>query len=453
MRAEAPILFYTSNLRTFRTTLVGYLYQLCRHRQVVLLTEDLDDETSRLLADHMLFPGLLARVSVGQFSATRETLRARSRRLFRLARQIVKSWKPGIVFIPGVNLFERYLRRYAKESCGAVCIDEIGLLTVRELDELKLLLNLHSANVRFPPWIPHPARLFLAQSRRWLAQFVHDIPIPILAGTRPFIGMNGVFRWDYTRLDGMDFAIVFTRETQILLLRGGADPDKLLVIPHPMKPGAADAIWQAYGIGARIGKTEEIRKYIVTCFLDIESKWGFKRDDLSLIPDEVLYDSRARVIRALVSALPDWEIRIKPHPMSADSPIFDIVRKKIEDISHRIVWVSPAESAERHIAASGAVVGFPPASTVVYSAAMLCPGIPAAVVDVNQELRGDAFRNMHGIVTIGTWSELDARLADLREGKWAERPYQHDTGDFETLDDLVTNIRDSALMSSSRPLV
>lgn len=435
---DALILFYTDIRRTFRTTLIGYLYQICLHRRVVLLTETLDDETERLLADRTLFPGLIDIVHVGQYDTTVEGLLARYRRLARFARDIVQTWRPSVVFASGVNVFEHSLRRYTKEICGGACIGNIGQLTIREPGEMVLTLNLHSAYARFPPWLPGSVRICLARLRRWLAHCVYYVVVPITTGSRPFLGVNGIHRVDYTRMRGLDFTFVFTRDNQGMLLRSGMAHDKLLVIPHPMKPGAADAVWQAYGIGAQMRCKEiQVRPRIVTCFLEVESYAGFRRDDLSLIPDDELFASRTQVIGALVSALPDWEIRIKPHPSSAASQQYERVRHTIEALSHRIVWVSPSDAADRHIEASGAVVGFPPASTTIYSAVMLCPGIPAMVVDVNRELRGDAYRGMKGVVTVDTWSELAARLATLHAATWEGDAYRHDAGDFDTVSDLI----------------
>lgn len=433
-RIDAPILFYTDLKRTFRTTLIGYLYQVCRYRRVVLLTEELDEETEHLLSDSTLFPGLVGRIRVGQYAPGVDGLVARHRRMSRLAREIVDTWQPSAVFAAGVNLFEHYLRRYAKQRCGAVTIGCIGLLLVRQAGEVPLLLDLHGADTRLPAWIPRRMRLALIRTRRWLAQFAYYVVFPLVAGRCPFFGVNGIYRLDYTRLGNMDVSFVFTRDNQEMLLRDGAPADRVLVIPHPMKPGAADPVWRAYGI--EIIKANE-HSHILTCFMDIERQWGFLRDNLKPISDDVLYDSRIEVVKALVAALPGWEIRIKPHPMSAASPLYESVSRAIQAISATITWIPPDDPVDRSIEASSAVMGFPPASTAIYSAIMLRPSIPALMADINGELRGDAFIGMAGVVTVKTYQELVSRLSELSTGRWAASAYRHNPGDFETLDQLI----------------
>lgn len=435
---NAPILFYTNIQRTFRTTLIGYLYQLCRRYRVVLLAENLDNDTQRLLSNRSLFPGLIAQVWIGQYDTASEGLIAKHRRLSRLAREIVEEWQPGAVFAAGVDLFECYLRRHAKQACDALIIGCIGLLPVREAGEALLFLNLHSAESCFPGWLPSNLRLLLAQARRWLAQFIYYVIAPMAVGMRPFLGLNGIFRLDYTRLTDVDCSFVFTHTNKDMLLAAGAPREKLVVIPHPMKPGAADEVWQAYGINRWLRQQRaDPRQRVATCLLDIECQWGFRRDDLLPIPDEVLYASRAQVIEVIVATLPGWEIRIKPHPMSGASPLYLQVRRSIENISPSIVWLSPSDNVDRHIVESKVVIGFPPASTAIYSAIMLCPGIPVIVVDINRELRGDAYVGMRGVMTVETWQELEATLAAIAAGRWIEAPYDHEHGDFETLTDLI----------------
>jgi len=52
------IIFYTSTPRNFRTTLIGYLYEICQVYPVILLCEELDFETEEILRNKELFPKL-----------------------------------------------------------------------------------------------------------------------------------------------------------------------------------------------------------------------------------------------------------------------------------------------------------------------------------------------------------------------------------------------------------
>ncbi len=436
-QADAPILFYTDIKRIFRSNFIGYLHQVCLHRRVILLVEDMDGKTERLLDDPELFPGLIAQIHVGQYNSPGEGMIARHRRMSRLARELVETWRPSAVFAAGANLFEHYLRRHAKRVCGATNIGCACVIMVHQMRDAFLLMELHAADNRFYAWLPRSVRRILARSRRWLAQFVYYVVAPLATGRMPFFGVNGIYKIDDTRLRNMDVSFVFTRKEQKMLTNSGAPSSQLKVIPHPLKPGAADPIWRALGI---FPSTPRDWPRILTCFLHIEKNLAFRRDDLGLIPDDLIYPSRVKVIKALADTLPDWEIRIKPHPMSEASPIYEGVRQAITDISNRIVWVSPDDPADLQIAASGALVFFPPGSAAIYTAILQRPGIPTLMVDVNRELRGDCCLGLAGVVTIDSWQELNDRLTTLANKTWSEGAHHYDGCDFETLDELISSL-------------
>lgn len=432
---SADLLFYTDIRRTFRTSLIGYLYQACRTHRVVLLCEDLDPETDRLLEDRSLFPGLVQRVHVGQYDPVWESMLARHRRLSRLAGLLVRRWRPKTVFAAGINIFEHYLRRYAKQVCGSSTVGCLGLLLVQYPREVPLLLDLNAAETRLPSWLPRVLRLLAARTRRQFAQGIYYVLFPLLVGQRPFLGVNGIYRLDYTRMQGLDVSFVFTRHNQAMMLRAGVPPDRVRVVPHPLKPGKADAVWRGYGMNLGLPGP---RPRVVTCFLDIEPSWGFSADRWRPIANEDLFASRIQVIETILRALPDWQVRIKPHPMSESSPLYETVESRIRALSPRVVWVPPTDPADRHIGQSGAIIGFPPASTAIFTAIMQNTGIPAMQVDINHELRGDAYLGMPGVVTVTSLQGLETSLDELRSGHWSEGAYLHDEGDFETFDALLS---------------
>jgi hypothetical protein len=408
---------------------------VCQRRKVVLLTEELDGEIDCLLSNRNLFPGLIDKVKIGQYERAGEGLIARQRTLSNLALNLLETWRPRVVFAPGVDLFQHYLRRYAKQKLGALTIDCIGWLGVHTSREISLLLDLHTAGKRFPAWLPQGFRLTLARSQRSLAQFAYYVLTPLVAGRVPFFGVNGIYRLDYTRLGNADVSFVFTRDNQKMLVADGAPADRIRVIPHPMKSGLPDELCRASGFYSSTIKKEHPK--VLTCFIDIMVNWGFTRNNLDPIPDEALYASRAEVIETIAAALPGWEVRIKPHPMSKSSQNYETVQQALSQVSDRIVWVSPDEPAEDHILSSDAVIGFPPTSAALYSAAIMRPGIPILMVDVNQELRGDGFVGMDGVVTVSSLGELKEQIKAVADGVWCVGTRNYEHPDFETLEQLI----------------
>lgn len=438
--AGTTVLFYSDIRRTFRSTLIGYLHQLAKDFSVVLLAEDIDDETLRLLDNKALFPGLVACISIGQYGNDKESLLGKHRRLRSLARKIVETYKPRVIFASGFNLFENYLRRYGKSLSGALSISCIGILLVRGLKEIPLHLNLHSAYSRFPTYLPYSLCVYLAQMRREMAHVVYYLLAPLLIGARPFIGEASIFKLDYSCLGSIDCAFVFTRHTKEMMVAGGAQENKLSIVPHPRKPGAVDELWATYRQfqPASEAPLDVGGRKIITCFIDIENNWGFRRTDLVCISDNELYASRAHVVRVIAEHLPGWRIHIKPHPMSEDSPFYATVKRMILDVSDRVEWILPTEPADYHIGASDVIVGFPPASTVLFTALLQRPGITTIMVDVNEELRGDSFRVFPEIINATSYEILESVLDSISSGIQDAPLYQQqEEVDYSTVTALI----------------
>jgi hypothetical protein len=432
---DAPVLFYTSSRRIFRSILIGHLYQVCQSRKVVLLTEELDSEIDRLLLNRSLFPGLIEQVKIGQFECDGEGLVARQKRMSNLAFYLIESWKPSVVYVPGVNLFEHYLRRYAKQEMNALTIDCIGWLGVRSAREIPLLLDLTTAETQFPAWLPRVLRLALARSRRLLSQLVFYVLTPMMAGKAPFWGVNGIYRLDYTKLLNADVSIVFTRANEAMLVSEGALADKITVLPHPMKTWLPQELRKSQGI--RIPNVQKRGAKIITCFLDIEIHGAFARDTLEPISDKSLYASRIEIIKTIKLIMTDWEIRIKPHPMSGGGQNYKNVQHEISQISDDVTWVSPDEPAENHILSSMAIIGFPPASAALYSATIMRSGIPIIMVDVKRELRGDGFVGVDGIVTVSSLRDFKEQIENIANGVWRLDSCDNEYYDCESLEQLV----------------
>lgn len=436
-RGDDPVIFfYTSISRMFRSNFIGYLYQLCLHRKVLLLTEELDGESTRLLADTTLFPGLVGQIRIGQYDIAGEGIVAKHRRMSRLARELVDTWKPNVVIAPGADAFENYLRRYSKRHCGATTISCTNIIMVRDIREIHLWVELSLAE-RYPRWIPRPFRRMLSRLRQQAAHYVYYILAPLAVRAAPFFGVNGIHIFDDARLGNMDVLCVLTRENKLMLVRGGAQGEKVVVIPHPLKPGAADRLWLLLGTPPQPFTAQS---KVLTCIIMISPNVHFSSDDHSPISDEKVNAALASVVKAMLDALPGWEIRVKPHPMSEASPIYSNVRLMIAGLSNRVVWVPAKDTVETHMMESGAVVVFPPVSAAVYSALMQRPGIPTMVVNVLGELRGDPCIGMRGVVTITSHLELSNWLAMLATGNWPENIHQLDERDFETMEDFVASL-------------
>ena len=91
------VLFYTSIPRSFQTTLIGNLYEICQIYPVILLSEELDLEIKKILQNKELFPKLEGIVLVEQWTGRKMNPFFKNYYFYNLAKRIIRKYKPDIV--------------------------------------------------------------------------------------------------------------------------------------------------------------------------------------------------------------------------------------------------------------------------------------------------------------------------------------------------------------------
>jgi hypothetical protein len=415
--SNRPILFYSENDRTFRTTLIGYLYDLAQNHRVILLSEKLDMESNLILKDRKLFPYLENIITVNQYE--RQTDNILSRHIFfsQLARNIIACYKPSMIFVSGHNLFEIYLRRHAKEMFGAISVACIGFLGVSYYRENILFLDLSRSYRHFPHCLPVRFRLSLARLRRWMSHFVFYIAAPVITGQSPFLDETGIFNYNFKEMENIDHSFVFTVNNYNMLIENGIPEDKLFVLCHPLQTDAKAVMKYAY-LG-NCSKPACVKA--VTIFIDIIGYWSFCKNDQALIPDDQAFNNRITVIQEVCRLLPDWIVYIKPHPMSNKIPEFLEMLRAAGLDGGQIDFVSSTEPAEKYIELADIILGFPPASTALFTSLLQCEQKPVLAIDINRELWGDAYRNFDGIEYIDSMEKLQLIIESIENESYKKK--------------------------------
>ena len=407
------IFFYTSTAQTFRTTMIGYLYEVAQDHEVVLMSELLDHETQVVLRDKNLFPGLEKIISVNQYHPDDESIRARNRRIYEVAKAEFSEVNPDIVIASSDvhSLYEMYLMRMAKE-CGALRITIQGNMT-GEMKALALWYDLASMHLRTPEYLPLAIRSLLVKFRKYFGYLVYHWALPLSVGETPFFGKASyILHKGHTGMRDSSYHIVFSQRQYDFYVASEVPKEKLHIIAHPLLRHSRYIFERAY-----LQKARKVKKsgQLVTVMLTSDVVGFEKNADYSVIPKRKRIKLYADLISTLEEILHEWKIIIKPHP--GHTSIAE-VREKLPMLSSRIEVVDPKAPVDYYIQISDAIVDLPrSSSTTVYSALIQCPGKPVLSIDIFQEFLGDYYASCPYVTYVDSMQKFRNTLVQLRDGK------------------------------------
>ena len=390
------VLFYTSIPRSFQTTLIGNLYELCQLYPVVLIAEELNDATKELLGNKALFPKLEKVIFVEQYTGEKRNLLSKYYYLFKTAKKIVKEYKPDIVItVNDVYPFEMYLMRFAKKTHAVnVCFQ--AALQMKDRKGEVAWWVLQNAHLRYPRFLPLPVRLLLAKLKKLLAYGLYYWILPVCVGQKPFLGKSSFLDWHAALTPQVcDFQVVFSERDYAIYKAHGFPTERLLILPHPLKRKTREIFESLQSSALRVNPQK--RENTITVMWPDETI-SFRRRDYSIIPKEELQQKRIEIITRISQILGDWKIFIKPHPaVKDDTNKFQEIKNSLEPISSNIQITNPEEMAETYIQISNVVVGFPPASTAIFVASLWYPEKPILSLDFQHELLGNFYEDVEGV--------------------------------------------------------
>ena len=415
------VLFYTSVPRSFQTTLIGNLYELCQVYPVVLLAEELNMETEKILHNRTLFPELKKIVSVRQYTGKKINPVCKNYYLYHLAKTIVKEYKPDIVITANdVYPFEMYLMRFA-QKVRAVNVCFQAALQIKDREGEVAWSVLQNANSQYPRFLPIHARLLLVRLKKFLGYFFYYWVFPVAVGQRPFLSKSSFIVWNTSLAPQVsDYQIVFSERDYDLYRENGFPAERVFIVPHPLKRRTREIFQKIHSPAPMLNLQKE--KNTVTVMWPDETV-SFKKSDYSLISEKELWRQRIRVVTLLSQILRDWKIFIKPHPtVKNDKNKFQEIENNLKPLSPNIEITNPEEAAEKYIELSDIVVGLPPVSTTLFIAQMQCPEKPILSLNVAGELLGNGYEDAEGIEYIDSEEKFIAVLKLIRDNRYQKKP-------------------------------
>ena len=410
------VLFYTSIPRSFRTTLIGHLYEICQEYPTVLLTEELSPEVKKILEDKSLFPNLKDIIPVNQFTGPEESAIKKYRRLRLLAKKVISDCQPSLVITANdLYPFEMYLLRYAKRGGAITVCIQPGMMIRSTI--VKKWIDLTNAYTRIPRFIPFFLRQWLIYLRKYSGYLLYHWLAPLLVGEAPFPGKRSIaLGTTASGTRAADYQVVFSKRDYNIHLEEGVPKKKLVILDHPITRGSKKVFDILLQAPSDIAKE---RNKIACLMLPSEISVGFHRDNLSLITQRQYKRIWLEIIKLISISLPTWDIYVKPHPAGGD---LTSIKGELAKTSKRIVLTPPREPAEKYIKIADIIIGLPPsASTTLFVASLQRPDLPIISVDTEKELLGDYYKDFPGIDYVTTKDELGKKLKLIASGKYKKQ--------------------------------
>ena len=331
--------------------------------------------------------------------------------------------------LPGdVCLFDFYLMRFAKKinAVNIVLNSDLRLSTAKEMS---LRTDLTHTYFDLPSFLPFRFRFLLMKVRKHLGYLLYNWLLPLLAGQAPFFGKSSRILYSMSG-ERADYRIVCSKQDYDLSKKEGIPEKKLILLDHPLKRENTKRFFEkAYFLNFK-NKTKNKTKILTLLYPG--EPYGFKRDDYSLISEEETKIERVKIVNLIVNTLKGWKIFIKPHPATSRADEF---KKTFEDISPSITFTDPYDPIERYIGVSDVIVGLPPSSSALLTAAWQCPNKPILSLNLDKEVMGDGYKDLSEVEYIDSEEKFIKVLELIRDDK-----YQKNYKEKEVAEDFSSTL-------------
>jgi hypothetical protein len=410
------VLFYVGNTFGFRSLPIWHVFEVAQVYPVILLSDELDSETEKILREKNFFPKLKEIILIKHASNSLDLMIENNKALYKTAKDVILQYKPDVVVSGGVVYpFPLYLRRIARRK-GILNISTFSprIFSSKEIGTWVTLSSAYLKKIRLLPFF---IILFWEKLRKQLGHFLYYWVLPITVGELPFRKEPGCILFGNLTGKSSDYYISFSKRDFNLALSEGMPLGKLYNLSNPYPP-AYVKIRKFLKKRFILNNKEKIRdkKKILTIMWP-HSQIGIKKEDFSFIPENEIKKKRIRIIGLICGVLKDWKVFIKPHPEAKVQECLD-VKKSFETISDNIEVVDRSEWADAYTEISDVVIGLPPTSITLYTASIICPEKPILSLDFDGDLLGDGYKNFPGVEYINKEKKLIDVLRKVRDGKY-----------------------------------
>ena len=409
------VLFYTSIPRAFRTTLIGHLYEICQVYPTILLSEELDAETERILQKKELFPKLEKIIPVRQFTGERKNLFSENKHLYLVAKNVIQDYKPNILILPSdTYLFELYLIRFIKKI-GGISVSLSPSLHSLNFKKVAWRVDRINAILKLPKFLPFIFRLIIIKARKYAGYILYNCLLPLMVGEMPFWGKASRVLYSPGGLNA-DYYIAYSSQEHDLCIKEGVSSEKIYILSHPLvRQGTREFFKKAYFNKAfKYPKNDE--KIILLLYP--AGKIKFRRNDNSIISEQDIKKAVIEIVTLINKILPKWKIFIKPHPIVQN--VLEL-KNSFKEISSCVDIKNPQDPVDMYIEVADLIISVIEPSTVLFMAVLQCPDKPIISLDFHHELSGDYYKDFEGIEYIDSEKSFIDILKLIRDNKYKKK--------------------------------
>ena len=433
----AKVLFQSTNPATFRSTSIGYLYEVAQEHEVVLLTEKLDSYTEKVLSDRSLFPGL-EKVILFE-SPFHGNIFTKNYRLRTIMKKTIGTYRPDIV-VSHTDTWpaEMYAMRFAKKNAATTVAIQSGFRIAGQ-HNLLLWSSLMNAQNKMPKFLPFSVRMFLVKLKKLTGYVLYHWILPLLAREMPFFGKTSFVFWhDSPGLRDADYSVVFSKRDAEICVQDGVSPKKIRILGHPLEHKATKRFFEK----SYFSKNKEMKNQKTLTIMWSDDKIGFTEENHALIPEEKMQENRVRVVKLISEKLADWNIIIKPHPSIKST---STIKEFLGEIAENVFIANPADPADMYIERSSCIVGMPPPSTTLFTAVKQDPEKIVLSLNLNNEFVGDSYKNFEGIEYIDSEGKFIEILSAIKNNTYKKERSIAVEFDFSDAGKLIQHLYDKRI--------
>lgn len=415
-RQSPLILFYTNTPRAFRTTLIGYLFEISQKYDTVLLSEELDQETREYVDDKSKFPRILCTIPVHQHTGSVMNIYSKHKYLCNLAKRVVYEYDPDIIVASSDwhSIFEMYLMRFGKRNKAyrITIQDTFCVSTTKNVSLWADLINMYSRTGSF---MPNLLRYSLILLRKFIGHCLYYWVLPMLCIQSPFMGSSSyILRVGTSGCRDSNFHIVFSRRDFDLSLADGVPVRKLVIMPHPINRDTRTVFTELdnrWNDGDKSGEGQSI------LVLMPAERIGISKD-YSLIDEHTRTELQIDILQIMLEILDGYRILIKYHPLVSN---FASLKNHLLSINENFCVVNPMEPAEKYIETADIIAEMPrPCSTTLLRAFFQCPQKPILALDLQDDYLGDCYKDIPGIEHVRDRKHFISVLKMIKEGRYSK---------------------------------
>lgn len=410
------ILFYAGNGYSFKSWPIWQFYESCQKYPTILVSEELNEDTKRILLNKDFFPTLEKIIIVKKSSdVTTKELIQKNKFYHKEAKRIINEVKPDIAVTIGKNVYTfcLYLRRFAKKS-GAknICILYPQEFPTKEITLIKKLQAICALKPKKSTQLLQKLVIHLKKTGTHLLYYWF---LPVLVGEVPFLKEPGMgFFEKFSEL--LNYYVVFSRKDFDTCSSEGLDKNKLLILKNPYPEGfkkVNETLVRNF-VGQHANMVKSPKKKVVWMYPN--ARVGFKKDGLQIILSQEILETRKQVLALLAQKMKDWEVVIKTHPHIAPS-YFEELKKDFASFEN-VSFANPKDWAEGYVYVCDMILGSPPRSLTLYTAQKMYPEKILVSLDFHKELLGDTYKDTQGVEYISSKEGFEALLDKINDGSY-----------------------------------